>query len=37
MSELPDGESDNENAGGPGNTVTATAEDVDDALSASPE
>lgn len=37
LSELPDGESDNENAGGPGNTVTATAEDVDDALPASPE
>jgi hypothetical protein len=36
LSELLDGESDMESPGGPGHTVTATAEDVDDALSASP-
>jgi hypothetical protein len=36
LSELLDGESDNENAGGPGHTVTGTADDVDDALSVSP-
>lgn len=36
LSELLDGESDNENAGGPGHTVTGRAEDDDDALSVSP-
>ena len=36
LSELLDGESDNENPGGPEDTVTATAEDDDDALSVSP-
>jgi hypothetical protein len=36
LSELLDGESEIESPGGPGHTVTATAEDVDDALSASP-
>ena len=36
LSELLDGESDNENAGGPGHTVIGTAEDTDDELSASP-
>jgi hypothetical protein len=36
LSELLDGESDNENAGGSGHTVIGTAEDTDDELSASP-
>jgi hypothetical protein len=36
LSELLDGERVNENVGGPGHTVTATADEVDDALSASP-
>lgn len=36
LSELLDGESNNEKLGGPGHTVTAIAEDVDDAFLASP-
>jgi hypothetical protein len=36
LSELLAGERVNENVGGPGQTVTATAEDADDELSASP-
>ncbi len=36
LGEPLDGESDNENPGAPAVTVTATAEDVDDALSVSP-